>query len=211
MELKISEIFKSIQGEGPWIGRVCTFVRLSGCNMGCSWCDTYQREHQTLNIDHKTLSDSIMGENVVITGGEPLVQSRSLFKLIAELKSRNKKIAIETNGTILPNLRVHEEKLPDLMVISPKIDHSKIDDMKSLFTRWERYKFPKVYKFVVVDKRDVDFVLACADEGVITGDIILQPCEPEKKAVPYIMEKAEWLERFGIRLIPQTHKYLKVQ
>lgn len=211
MSLEVSEIFKSIQGEGPWVGRACTFVRLSNCNKECSWCDTYQRKHKTLNFEPNVLAEAILGENVVITGGEPMIYKRELFRFVEELNRRNKMVAIETNGTIPLPARMSEIETPDLIVVSPKINHSKLDDLGILLNRWEKYKGPKAYKFVVVDKRDVDFIIASADEGVITGDIFMQPCEPEKKAVPHIMKRIDYLEQFNIRLIPQTHKYLKVQ
>lgn len=212
--LTISEIFKSIQGEGPWVGTFCTFVRLAHCNLNCSWCDTYQRNHKTLDLPPENLGRAIRGKNIVITGGEPMMHGQELFDFVEVLKKEGKKVAIETNGSFVPQevADVKDHQLPDLMVVSPKLDDKFAPGFEEILEKWEKYPSKDmVYKFVVRNKRDVDYVIACVDTEVITKNVILQPCEPEKRAVPYIMKRADLLEELNIRVIPQTHKYLKVQ
>ena len=101
--MKIAEIFLSLQGEGLRQGTPCLFVRLSGCNLACRWCDTqYARSGGT-----ETSCDKILEEvwrqnprSVCITGGEPLLQTDALLPLLVSLHRRGIAIDIETNGTI---------------------------------------------------------------------------------------------------------------
>ena len=122
MKLRIAEIFHSIQGEGIWAGIPSTFIRVSGCNLRCVWCDTpyasWKPEGPTQTLDEiiaQVASQNI--DHVVLTGGEPM-----LFDPIVELADRlhqmGKIITIETAGTIYRELEC------DLMSISPKLAHS---------------------------------------------------------------------------------------
>jgi len=100
--MKIVEIFKSIQGESTYAGSICTFIRLTGCNLRCSWCDTtysyYEGKETSIN-DIIDKINSLDCKLVEITGGEPLVQEDELLLLIDQLIVRNYKILLETNGS----------------------------------------------------------------------------------------------------------------
>jgi 7-carboxy-7-deazaguanine synthase len=107
---RVNEIFSSIQGEGTWIGRPVTFVRLAGCNLACPWCDTDYQKYEEMTIEE--IADRLQYRNVVITGGEPLLQF--IKPLIVELRmERGYVVAYETNGT-LPMVYT------DWIVCSPK-------------------------------------------------------------------------------------------
>ena len=99
MKYKITEIFYSIQGEGFWVGTPCIFIRLSGCNLSCSWCDTKHEIKKELN-ESEILEEikQYPTKMVVITGGEPTQQL--LIDLLMGLKMAGYKIHLETNGTI---------------------------------------------------------------------------------------------------------------
>ncbi|HEU5072627.1 MAG TPA: 7-carboxy-7-deazaguanine synthase QueE [Polyangiaceae bacterium] len=110
---KVSEIFQSLQGEGPSAGLPCIFVRLATCNLRCSWCDTryswdFARYDYAAEVTHwssEALRARIVesGEKrLVITGGEPLIQRDSVAQL-CELLPVDVEIEIETNGTLVPN------------------------------------------------------------------------------------------------------------
>ena len=121
--MRIAEIFHSIQGEGLLAGVPSVFVRTSGCNLRCHWCDTpyasWKPEGPEMSIEEilKKLTEWNC-DHVVLTGGEPMI-APELPELAAALKKQKKHITIETAGTILPN------SIPcDLASISPKLFNS---------------------------------------------------------------------------------------
>jgi len=109
-----SETFVSIQGEGPRAGRRCGFIRLGGCNLSCSWCDTpytwdsrrydLRRELKPQTVE-QLIANLPVCDEVVLTGGEPLIHQESpgWAGLLRALSMRSIFIAVETNGTISPN------------------------------------------------------------------------------------------------------------
>jgi len=121
-KLRIAEIFASIQGEGIWAGTPSTFVRVSGCNLRCVWCDTpyasWSPEGPTVEIDSIVEEVESRGiDHAVLTGGEPML-FEPISELSLRLKSLGHTITIETAGTIF------REVACDLMSISPKLANS---------------------------------------------------------------------------------------
>ncbi|MBY0562731.1 MAG: 7-carboxy-7-deazaguanine synthase QueE [Hyphomonadaceae bacterium] len=144
------EIFRSIQGEGRNCGRQRTFIRLSGCNLHCVWCDTaytwnwrgtdfhherdapgaphkFDRAKETVQLSSEEAATRVLAlpsEGLVITGGEPLVQRAALPALIDAIKAGapSMLIEIETNGSIAPPPTLVERV--DLFMVSPKLAHS---------------------------------------------------------------------------------------
>jgi 7-carboxy-7-deazaguanine synthase len=101
--MKIAEIFSSLQGEGKNQGKPCLFLRLAGCNLRCTWCDTPASRSGGIEMSVDTISEHIWRTNppyVCITGGEPLLQADELERLISSLHKRGTAIDIETNGTL---------------------------------------------------------------------------------------------------------------
>ncbi|MGD2080284.1 MAG: 7-carboxy-7-deazaguanine synthase QueE, partial [Nitrospirota bacterium] len=102
MKMKVCEIFTSIQGESSYMGMPCTFIRLSGCNLSCSYCDTEyaMKPGVELSEDEIISEISLIGVNLVeITGGEPLLQKGTL-RLIERLINEGYKVLVETNGSM---------------------------------------------------------------------------------------------------------------
>lgn len=100
--LRICEIFYSLQGESSFAGQPCVFVRLSGCNLRCAWCDTTYAyaESTPMSIDEIVEKVESFGcELVEITGGEPMMQEAGACKLMAKLLERQKTVLLETNGS----------------------------------------------------------------------------------------------------------------
>jgi len=205
--LHISEVFASIQGEGVTAGTPSVFVRFSGCNLQCKFCDTpYTWNFVGTDFEHNTkewekdkyiknsemsmyspieLSDLICKlagtaiHNVVLTGGEPLLYSRTVafVQLLRLLKTYRFNVEVETNGTILP---VGEgAKLIDRFNVSPKLSNSgmvesrRIKDKALLFFADN----PKaLFKFVVMDKDDVKEITVLQDRfNIPAGKILLMP------------------------------------
>lgn len=118
MTFTLHEIFETLQGEGRNTGRPCIFVRFSGCNLACPWCDTdfspkFQMKREAL-VDRLAASKL---RSIIFTGGEPLLQS-DLLPLARDLKARGFWLGVETNGTLepAPELRA----LLDYIATSPK-------------------------------------------------------------------------------------------
>ncbi|MHA1868705.1 MAG: 7-carboxy-7-deazaguanine synthase QueE [Candidatus Heimdallarchaeaceae archaeon] len=147
--MKVSEIFTSLQGEGPSVGCPTLFIRLSGCNLRCKFCDS---KYSWKNGTKKSCADIIdiiisnRLKRVVWTGGEPALQIKEIVKVIKELKRVKYKVLheIETNGTIK-----FDSHLFDKVIVSPKKDLIKINVLKQLFLFENSY-----FKFVVEKEDD---------------------------------------------------------
>lgn len=120
----VSEIFTSLQGEGKYAGHPSLFVRSSGCNLRCAWCDTphtsWHAEGQALDVEGIMAASAGWQEveHAVVTGGEPLLQ-RDLPELVRALRDRGHLVTVETAATLFC-----DEILPDLFSLSPKLRNS---------------------------------------------------------------------------------------
>lgn len=120
----ISEVFYSLQSEGTYTGRPCVFIRTSGCNLRCTWCDTpytsWSPQGETRTVAQLMADTEAWREvkHVAVTGGEPMLQ-KDVAPLVDALKERGHFVAIETAGTIYDD-RVR----PDFFSISPKLQNS---------------------------------------------------------------------------------------
>src|SRR4051812_21842795 len=151
--MKLSELFYSIQGEGKLTGVPSVFVRTSGCNLRCNWCDTpyasWSPEGTPLNVD------AIVAEvrkhpakHVVLTGGEPMI-AKEIRELAGALKQLGYHITIETAATIAP-----DGIACDLASLSPKLKNSAPDDRLSATWREKHEKLrwqPEVVKAWLAD------------------------------------------------------------
>lgn len=102
MSLDICEIFHSLQGESTFAGRPCVFVRLSGCNLDCAWCDTRYAETEAHSMSVDEIMDRVAGFNcnlVEVTGGEPLLQEQTPV-LVDRLLAAGRQVLMETNGSL---------------------------------------------------------------------------------------------------------------
>ncbi|HEV2078805.1 MAG TPA: 7-carboxy-7-deazaguanine synthase QueE [Allosphingosinicella sp.] len=197
----VPEIFRSIQGEGRNSGRPRTFLRLSGCNLQCHWCDTpytwnwegtdwphsddrpgapakYSQEAETLALTFEDLATRVLelpAEGLVVTGGEPLVQMTALTRFIRHLKAQapDLLIEIETNGTIAPDAELTTQV--DLFMVSPKLENS-ANRPGSALRPAALQAFAKLptahFKFVAATPQDVERVAAIASEFAIPAERI---------------------------------------
>lgn len=178
MKLKVNEIYGPVkQGEGKSSGKDVLFLRLSGCNLACSWCDTpYTWNWQGTKFIHpekydpiKEISfmdtsevkielDKLNTKAVVISGGEPMLQQKPLLPLIQSLKDDGYWVEIETNGTITPDNAFLN--LVDQINCSPKLSNSGVDNRLSMREKPEALlalaSSPKTsFKFVVTSDQDL--------------------------------------------------------
>ncbi len=149
--LKINEIFTSIQGEGIQSGLPTIFIRLTGCNLRCNWCDTKYaynkgRDKNLINILKEIKKFKI--KNICITGGEPLLQ-KNLLLFIRLLIEEKYKILIETNGSLDVSL-IPKEVLISLDIKCPSSNESK----KNLLSNLKFLKKKDQCKFVINDYKD---------------------------------------------------------
>ena len=198
IKIKVSEIFTSFQGEGPYIGTPATFLRLYGCNLNCPWCDTDISTYEMLSVDDvaEILMTQMEFNNInllVITGGEPTLQMEEIKRLIKELPD-DIKIQLETNGSIF-------EYLPEIeYVISPKEDKEKVFE--------NYYKYDNVFfKFVITCEEDIDEVISIKNKYGYDKTIWLQG-EFSRDALMADLIRENFPRLENIKLSVQTHKYL---
>lgn len=164
--MKVSEIFVSVQGEGPSIGKPAIFLRLSHCNLNCLWCDTkyawYCGSEKSVDDvvgDILKLLDVYSKVNLlVVTGGEPLLQRNELELLVKALKKvRELEVEVETNCTVDPGNLVD---IVDRLIVSPKLEHSGVPKelrqcAESFRNSLGKYRGKIYLKFVVETAEDL--------------------------------------------------------
>jgi len=218
MKGKISEVFKSIQGEGLYQGVSQVFVRFFGCNLGCSFCDT------KLDSCEKKSAPELLDEidswqnyhSLSITGGEPLLQIEFLNDLLKLVKKRKQKVYLETNGTLPENL----EKVIDYTDIIAM--DFKLPSSTGLEPFWDKHQ-----EFLGIAHGKKVFVKAVIGTSTMAEDIykmieilkgrakkitlVLQPQNPLEIMVKAKLADFEQLCREGglkVKVIPQMHKRL---
>jgi 7-carboxy-7-deazaguanine synthase len=176
VNLAINELFTSIQGEGPSIGMPCHFLRLAGCNLACSFCDSTYAWNGTEKAKIEPVESvaqhllSSYPKNLVVTGGEPLLQATALGQL-ADRLSYGWRIEVETNGTLRPrdSLASHVAQWN----VSPKLESSGVPLAQRLVGPVLDYFASDdhaYFKFVVTENAEADD-LAEIDE-IVTNHLI---------------------------------------
>ena len=204
--LTINEIFYSIQGESTYAGRPCVFVRLTACDLRCSWCDTTYAFHE----GQKRSLEAVLAEVerlscplVEITGGEPLLQD-DVYSLMQLLLDRGKTVLLETGGH-RSTQRVPDEVVTVLDVKCPGSGESDRNDWSNL----GRLRSHDEVKFVVKDRADYEFardVIRHHDLGERAAAVHLSPVH----GVMDLRQLAEWTlaDRLPARVQVQLHKYI---
>ena len=206
-KINVVEIFKTVEGEGRWVGLPISFIRLEGCNLRCSWCDTtYSYDGKTykeMSIDDVIKEINKFGlKRVCITGGEPFF-SPALPELVKGLLKEGYKVFIETNGTLWNN------QLEDIINENVYITCSPKPPL--YFVHRKLIPYISELKFVIDSKITVKDIVKPEFIDLLKNDIIiLQPESNKKDMVEKALEIQDELLKLGIesRIIPQCHKIL---
>ena len=216
---KIKEIFKSIQGEGPYVGYKQLFIRFCKCNLTCKYCDTDFNitDSKDYNIEEltKIINEAKDCHSVSFTGGEPLLEKEFLKELFTKI---NLPIYLETNGTLYKEL---EELIDYITYISADIKLPSCSGNKELWNEHDKF-------FEIASKKTL-FAKTVFDQNITENEIskicnlakkfdielILQPMMKGKCSTvnSKFMEKVLdscLKEHKRVRLIPQVHKFIDV-
>jgi len=214
------EIYKSVQGESSHAGRPCIFVRLAGCNLRCSWCDS----EYTFTGGYKLTEDEVVAEIaklapvklIEFTGGEPLLQERQLIPLMERLLAQGYELMIETSGERpIENVPKEVHKIVD--VKCPGSGESGRFRMANLASLTERDEL----KFVITNRDDYEFARDFIRNNALESSgpqILLSPAfskapSLERSTANCLLdprELVEWMIADGLnaRLSLQIHKYI---
>ena len=203
--LQVNEIFYSIQGESSFAGRPCVFVRLTGCNLRCTWCDTAYAFHEGRRMGLDEILRAVEAHParlVELTGGEPLLQPDAL-PLMRQLADRGWTVLLETGGSL------------ELTGVDPRV--VRIVDVKcpgsgeserNLWSNLAGLRATDEVKFVLVDRADFDFAGQVLDQrlGGFEGTVHFSPVWGRLEPVTL----AGWILESGraVKLQLQLHKLL---
>jgi 7-carboxy-7-deazaguanine synthase len=203
--LKVNEIFCSIQGESSYAGRPCVFIRLTGCNLRCSYCDTRYAYEEGEDLEIHAIVEQVASHQcplVEVTGGEPLIQPQTP-SLIENLLEQGYEVLLETNGSQDISkvdsrcVRIVDIKCPS----SGEAEQNDLDNLQRLTDRDE-------IKFVIGDREDYEYakkILGRAGAHLSRVNAVhLSPIFGKMDP----RDLAEWIleDRLNVRLQPQLHK-----
>ncbi|MDO8267837.1 MAG: 7-carboxy-7-deazaguanine synthase QueE [Moraxellaceae bacterium] len=205
-ELRITEIFHSLQGEARSVGRPTVFVRLTGCPLRCVWCDTpYSFSGGTI-MTLDTVLESVVthgARHVCVTGGEPLAQPECL-PLLTALCDAGLDVSLETGGAMdVSGVDPRVSKVMDLKAPDSGEAHRNRYENIPLLTRHDQVKF------VIASRKDYEWARFKCDEYALpdrVGDVLFSPVHNALEP----RELAEWIlaDRLHVRMQVQLHKYL---
>ena len=203
--LKINEIYASIQGESSHTGLPCVFIRLTGCNLRCSWCDTAYAfyDGKNLTVEETLQKVETFGLPLVeITGGEPLLQE-DVYPLMEALLKKGYRVMLETSGA-LPIDKVPEKVIKILDIKCPGSGEEKKNHLENL-------KFLSPHdevKFVLLDRADYEWsrdLLRKYDLAPST-QVLFSPVYDKLN----LKDLSQWIlkDRLAVRLQTQLHKVI---
>lgn len=219
--MQITEIYKSLQGESTYAGLPCVFVRLTGCNLRCTWCDSEYTFHGGRKMTLEQILDEVSrlspgGGLVEITGGEPMLQERELIPLMQQLLDRRYQILLETSGErLLGNVpaavvKIVDVKCPD----SGEGETFRCENLDALGPRDE-------IKFVIASRVDYEFArdfvrrhnLAERVNAVLFSPAFRKDATGARDSSHCLLDPrqlAEWIiaDNIPVRLGLQLHKFI---
>ena len=200
--MKICETFKSIQGEGLMIGALTYFIRTTGCNLSCSWCDTQYSKSNGIEMSVDEILSKVGDcRNVCITGGEPLLQ-KDIYELMDKLLEKGKRIVLETNGSI--DISKVQKSWNLIISMDIKCPSSGMEE-QMLLSNMKYLKITDQLKFVMANGGDLEYAISLLNEEPVNCNIIFSPVggmdiEPLAEEI---------IERnLDVRVLPQLHKII---
>lgn len=203
--MRISEIFRSLQGEGVQIGLPTVFVRTCGCNLRCSWCDTaYARVEEGEEMSVPEIIDRVRSYKtlqVCLTGGEPLLQ-KDVYTLIDRLLEGSFRVSVETNGSLPIDEMPCSENL--LISMDIKCPSSGMAD-RMVMGNIELLAPTDQLKLVVAEEADLRFAEKVLKENKVVCEVIFTPVGGLD-----LKPLAEWVLKKGLqaRVLPQLQKII---
>jgi len=199
--MKVSEIFLSLQGEGTDMGLPTVFLRLTGCNLRCSYCDTRYAFYDGKEMSDSEIIDKISEFNcnrVCITGGEPLLQD--IYPLCKALKFKGFHIKLETNGSM--PLKCKYFDIIDMDIKTPSSGESE----RMIFSNIKRLRKRDELKFVISNREDYEYSKGIIERFEPECNVIFQP----SYNVLSLRDLAEWIiaDKVNARLGIQLQKLL---
>ena len=220
MQANIKEIFESVQGEGIFVGEKQIFVRFAGCNLQCAYCDTdYYIDKSTLVLKEEELFDKLRKYNseiISFTGGEPLMSVDFLDSFLSKYKKYlNKKIYLETNGTLFEELEKIIENV-DIIAMDIKIQSAtnQINQFdineKFLDIAYKKDVFLNTVFTSLITDDEIDSIINLVSKYNVP--LVLQPRTPFREDEPFMEIYNKFYDRYpSTLLIPQTHKFLNLR
>jgi 7-carboxy-7-deazaguanine synthase len=204
--LTVNEIFHSIQGESTRVGEPCVFVRLTACDLRCTWCDTAYAFHEGSKMSLDQVVAQVRGYDcplVEITGGEPLLQ-RDVYPLMERLLAEGFRVMLETGG------HLSLEQVPEGVkaVVDVKCPASGEAD-RNHWQNLERFRPDDEVKFVIQDRADYEF----SKDIVVRYDLVKRSHAVLFSPVHGVLDPkdlAAWMlaDKLAVRLQLQVHKYI---
>jgi 7-carboxy-7-deazaguanine synthase len=213
--LKIAELFYSLQGEGSLIGIPSFFIRTSGCNLRCSWCDTpytsWQPEGSEMSID--AICEELQrhpARHVVVTGGEPMIAPQ-IVELTERLRALGMHITVETAGTVLKPVAC------DLMSISPKLSNSTPEGPWAAQHERLRLQTEALSQLIANYEYQLKFVIAAPEDLAELKSLAAALSAPQERIIlmpegidpERLRERGIWLAEIckseGFRFSPRLH------
>lgn len=206
MNLRINEIFHSLQGESRTVGLPTTFVRLTGCPLRCGYCDTEYAFHEGSQLAITDILATVKANgarHVCVTGGEPLAQPNCLV-LLQTLCDAGFEVSIETSGAM--DIAMIDQRVSVVMDLkTPGSDECD----RNLMSNISHLKATDQVKFVICDRRDYDWAKAKVDQYDLqgrVGEVLFSPSFGQVMA----KDLAEWIlnDRLQVRMQLQLHKFI---
>jgi 7-carboxy-7-deazaguanine synthase len=202
----INEIFYSVQGESSYAGQPCVFVRLTACDLRCSWCDTPYAFHEGSKRPIAEIVAEVERYGcpfVEVTGGEPLLQEE-VYPLMSELLSRGKTVLLETGGH-RSTARVPDPVVTILDVKCPGSGEADRMDWENL----HRLRPRDEVKFVIRDRADYDYARDVIDRFELAGRAAAIHLSPVHGVLsPKTLSEWVLADRLPVRVQLQVHKYI---